>query len=168
MLAVSPRCRRRGALTVEFAITCSVTFFVILALIIGGLGVFRYHECAHLAREGARFASTHGGRYALAGMPMSTGVPAISSNTDLQNYLLPQVSLLDPSQTQTSISWSAPSSIIPSNIPSYVDTDPSLVPPGQKVIRNYVTVTVTYQWMPELYLIGPITLTSSSTMPMSY
>ena len=168
MLAVSTRSRRRGALTVEFAITSSVTFLIILALIIGGLGVFRYHEVAHLAREGARFASTHGGRYALAGMPASTGVPAISSNTDLQNYLLPRASLLDPNHTQSSISWSAPSSIVPSNIPYYVDTDPSLVPPGQKTIRNYVTVTVTYQWMPDLFLVGPITLTSSSTMPMSY
>jgi hypothetical protein len=30
-----------------------------------------------------------------------------------------------------------------------------------------VTVTVTYQWLPEVFLIGPINLTSSSTMPIT-
>ena len=39
---------------------------------------------------------------------------------------------------------------------------------GQATIRNYVTVTVTYQWYPEFLLVGPITLTSTSTMPMTY
>jgi hypothetical protein len=46
--------------------------------------------------------------------------------------------------------------------------NPNLVPPGQSIIQNYVTVTVTYNWMPELYLVGPLTLTSTSKMPMSY
>ena len=49
-----------------------------------------------------------------------------------------------------------------------MDTNPNLVPPGQVVIQNYVTVTVSYQWMPELYLVGPLNLTSSSQMVMSY
>ena len=34
--------------------------------------------------------------------------------------------------------------------------------PGSKV-----TITVTYQWMPELFLIGPINLTSTSTMAIT-
>ena len=159
---------RRGAFTVEFAITSGVAFFLILSMIIGGLGVFRYQEVAHLAREGARYASTHGGQYSADGIPQKTGVPAVSSSSDLQAYLLPKASLLDPNQTHIAVSWSAPANYTPSNIPSYVNTDPTLIPPGQKTIRNYVTVTVAYQWMPELFLVGPITLTSTSTMPMSY
>jgi hypothetical protein len=35
-------------------------------------------------------------------------------------------------------------------------------------VGNTVTVTVTYQWFPELYLVGPIVLTNSSTVPMAY
>ncbi len=33
---------------------------------------------------------------------------------------------------------------------------------------NTVSVTVTYQWVPEWYLSGPITLTSTAIMPVSY
>lgn len=159
---------RHGAVTVEFALTCGVAFLLILGMIIGGLGVFRYEEVAHLAREGARHASTHGGKYAQDGMPAATGVPAIASSSDMRNYLLPRSTILDPNYTQVSVAWSAPDTINPRNWPAYVDPDPTLVPPGQKTIRNYVTVTVTYQWMPEAFLIGPINLTSTSTMPMSY
>jgi hypothetical protein len=168
MLIAHSSTRRPAAVTVEFALVSGLAFFVILAMMIGGLGVFRYQEVAHLAREGARFASTHGGRYTLDGLPASTGVPAIASNTDMQNYLTPKSTLLDPSQTQITVSWSAPKTITPNNIPYYVDTDPTLNPPGQKVIRNFVSVTVSYQWVPELYLIGPINLTSTSTVAMSY
>ena len=50
----------------------------------------------------------------------------------------------------------------------YLNTNPNLVPPGQSVIQNYVTVTVTYEWVPELILVGPINLTSTSTVAMSY
>ena len=34
-------------------------------------------------------------------------------------------------------------------------------------IKNSVTVTVTYQWIPEVFGVG-VTLTSTSTMPMSF
>src|SRR5213593_2814721 len=44
--------QRRGASVLEFAIVAPVTFMLILGLIIGGLGVFRYQEVAQLAREG--------------------------------------------------------------------------------------------------------------------
>jgi hypothetical protein len=33
---------------------------------------------------------------------------------------------------------------------------------------NTVSVTVTYTWFPEMYLFGPITLTSTSVMPVCY
>ena len=35
------------------------------------------------------------------------------------------------------------------------------------VVTNYVTVTVSYSWRPLLYM-NPMTLTSTSVMPMSY
>jgi hypothetical protein len=53
-------------------------------------------------------------------------------------------------------------------MPFYDDTDPNLIPPGQIALLNYVTVTVTYQWTPVLYLTGPITLTSTSTVQVNY
>ena len=48
------------------------------------------------------------------------------------------------------------------NMPLSVDNDVE-TPTG-----NTVTVTVTYQWVPEMYLAGPFTLTSTSTAQMLY
>src|SRR5215471_15788539 len=160
--------RRPGVTTVEFAVVCLALLVLLFGMIVGGMGVFRYEEMAHLAREGARYAATHGGQYQKEGIPQQTGVPAVASSADLQAYLLPKVVGLDPSKLTITVSWSAPSSVVPSNLPTYLDTDLTLVPPGQKVDRNYVTVTVSYQWQPESFPIGPFQLTSSSTVPMSY
>ena len=55
---------RRGTTSIEFAITCPIVFFLVFAIIVGGMGVFRYQEVAAMAREGARWACVHGGEYA--------------------------------------------------------------------------------------------------------
>jgi hypothetical protein len=168
MLIPSNRPQRRGTTTVEFAFVGSVTLFLIFALIVGGMGIFRYQTISHLAREGSRYASTHGGQYHLDGIDTLTGVPQIASSADLQNYLASKLVGLDPNYLTVAVSWSAPPQYVPTNMPSYDDTDPNLVPPGQITIYNYVTVTVSYQWMPELFLVGPLTLSSTSTVAMSY
>jgi Flp pilus assembly protein TadG len=162
------RRQRRGASAVEFAVVGAATFFLLIALVVGGMGVFRYQEVAHLAREGSRYASTHGGQYTQDGIATKTGVPAIASSADLQTYLKSRTVALDTSKLQVTVSYSAPASYSPRNMVSYDDTDPSLVPPGQITFYNYVTVTVAYTWMPEAYLVGPITLTSTSTVAMAY
>jgi hypothetical protein len=164
----SNRPQRRATSAVEFAVVGGITLFLILALVVGGMGIFRYQEVAHLAREGSRFASTHGGQYMLDGIDKKTGVPAINSSADLQTYLQSRIAGMDPAYLTVTVSWSAPAKYMPRNMPSFMDTDPSLVPPGQKTISNYVTVTVSYQWMPEWFLVGPINLTSTSTVAMSY
>ena len=50
---IHPRMRsyRNGVAAVEFAVTSGVTLFLIIGLIVGGLGVYRYQEVAHLARD---------------------------------------------------------------------------------------------------------------------
>jgi Flp pilus assembly protein TadG len=159
---------RQGATVVEFAVVAPVTFLILLGLVVGGLGVFRYQEVAHLAREATRYASCHGGDYQFDGMPAKTGVPAVFSNADIQAYLSGKTFALDPTKLTVNISWSAPASITPVNLPIYLIVDPTIPPSLQKVEANYVTVTVTYQWMPEVFLVGPINLTSTSTIAMSY
>ena len=93
------RCRRRrsGTTLVELAIVSASALLLIYGLIVGGTGVFRYQEMAHLAREGARYASTHGGQYTMDGIPARTGVPAVTSNDQLHAYLLPKAVALDAS-----------------------------------------------------------------------
>jgi Flp pilus assembly protein TadG len=162
------RRQRRGSTTVEFAIVAPVVFLVILAQIVGGMGVFRYLEVARLARDGARYASTHGGLYQQEGIADRTGQPAIANSEDLHAYLVPKTVLLDAENLQIGVTWTAPGSYSPRNMPTYVDMNPDLIPPGQTVIGNNVIVTVSYQWIPEVFKIGPFTLKSTSEMPMSY
>jgi Flp pilus assembly protein TadG len=143
--------RRRGATTVEFAITCPIVFFLVFATIIGGLGVFRYQQVAALAREGARWASVHGTDY-----EDETDNPAATPADIFTNAILPASVTLDPSQLTYSVTWNR------SNQPLQV------IEEFGKPIGNTVTVTVTYQWFPEAYLVGPFTLSSSSTAQMIY
>ena len=69
--------KRRGATLVEAAIVYSVLFQLLIGMIVGGLGVFRYQQVASLAREGARYASVRGTQYAT-----NTGIPPTLPATD--------------------------------------------------------------------------------------
>src|SRR5262249_20810347 len=51
---------QRAAVLVESAIIYPAVFLLLLGLAVGGAGIFRYQEVASLAREAARYASTHG------------------------------------------------------------------------------------------------------------
>jgi Flp pilus assembly protein TadG len=140
---------RRGAAVVEFAFVAPLLFLLIFVLIVGGLGIFRYHQVASLAREAARYASVHGLDYA-----RETRQPAATQTSILKDVVLPNAVGLDPSRLTCAVTWDK------SNAPKYPAPDGT-------VITNVVTVTVSYQWVPEAYL-GGITLSSTSTMPMSH
>src|ERR1043165_3670203 len=119
-------CRRSGIATVEFAVTSAVTLFLIVALMVGGLGVYRYQEVAHLAREGARYASTHGGQYQLDGQDTRTGAAGSASSDDPRTYLLTKTTLLNAQNRQVAAAWSPAGQFTPANMPSYSDSDPTL------------------------------------------
>ncbi len=142
---------RRAALTLESLFVLPVLFFLLLAIVVGGYGVFRYQEVALLAREGSRYASVHGGQYAL-----DTGNPAATQQDVLDNAVLPFAANLDTTKLSCNVTWQT------SNMPSSATSD------YEKAQGNTVTVTVSYQWFPELYIVGPITLTSTSTVAVAY
>ncbi|MGI8981405.1 MAG: TadE/TadG family type IV pilus assembly protein [Pirellulaceae bacterium] len=143
--------RRRGATTVEFAVTCPIVFFMIFATIVGALGVFRYQQTAELAREAARWASVHGGQY-----EQETGNAAATAQDIYTNAILPGATALNLSKLSYQVTWNT------SNMP--LDASESVGTPH----GNTVSVTVTYQWFPEVYLIGPFNLSSTSTAQMIY
>src|SRR4051812_39679445 len=123
MLYRCPPVRRRGTTLVESAIIYSTTVGLILGLIFGVVGVFSYNEVAHLAREGARYASTHGGQYYLdaqkaihaspavpnttAWQTQLTNEPQVTSSSDLRPIILKHASLLDAAQLTVTVSWTA-------------------------------------------------------------
>ena len=143
--------RRRGATLVEMAIVLPVTFFLIIGLVVGVLGVFRYQEVASLTRGAGRYASTHGAQYRKdAGLANGT---AADWQADINtNAVQPALVLLDPSLLTLKVSWPDVS-----NQPGKPDNWPT----------STVTVTITYQWVPELYLVGPYYLSSTSCVAIS-
>ena len=142
---------RQAATVVECAFILPLTFFLLFSLIVGSMGVFRYQETAMLAREGARYASTHGYQFRKdQGMAMGT---ANEWSQDIYtNGVAPLMVALDPSRVSYSVAW--PDVINQSGKPDNW--------PGSKV-----DVTVSYTWFPEMYLVGPLTLTSTSSMPIT-
>jgi Flp pilus assembly protein TadG len=143
--------RRPGAAMLETALVYSA-----LAMFLGGtfslgLGVCAFQQLGGMAREGARWASVHGAQYATV-TKNAMATPA----TVYSNAIQPMAVGVDTAQLTYSVTWSDSSEKT-----TYKDKS------GNTKI-NYVTVTLTYQWYPAAYLTGPITLTSTAVMPMSF
>jgi len=154
---------RRGATTVELAVVAPLTFFLLIGIVVGAMGVFRYQEVASLARQSARYASVHGAGYA-----KDTGNPAAVPNDGLwsggtgqcslvyNNVIAAQDVSLNLSELNYSVTWNA------SNSPYHTTIVNGIVTPT----TNTVTVTITYQWIPEA-LFGGVTMSSTAVTVMS-
>jgi Flp pilus assembly protein TadG len=144
--------RRDGTTMVEFAIVFPIVFLLLLGLVVGASGMFRYQETAHLARAAARYASTHGTQWA-----KDTG-NAAPAPVDIYNTVIsPNAIMLDRTRISYSITYNT------SNAPVHeIIVNNQVVP-----VTNTVTVTVSYNWLPE-WLLSGVTISSTSVMPMSY
>jgi Flp pilus assembly protein TadG len=142
--------QRRAATVVECAIVLPITFFLILGMIIGALGIFRYQQVASIAREGARWAAVHGRDYS-----EENNQPVTTAKNVYDNAIQPMAVILDPASLTYSVAWDDAG-----ERPTYLNS-------ANQPKKNNVRVTVTYQWVPEAYL-GGITLSSTSMMPISY
>src|SRR5262249_15859062 len=85
---------RRGVSHVERAIIYPLTLLLLPGILIGGLGIFRYQQVASLAREGARYASVRGAKYAQS-VP---GATAATQSDVYNNAIKPRLVMLDESQ----------------------------------------------------------------------
>jgi Flp pilus assembly protein TadG len=143
---------RRGATLVESAFIYPVTFLLLVGLVVGSLGMFRYQQMASLSREAARYASVHGQQYA-----RDSGNSAPTPQDIYNTVVAPAAVGIDLNQLSYSITYNT------SNDPYRVKiVNGDIVP-----VTNTVRVTLTYQWLPEAFL-GGVTLSSTSEMPMSY
>src|SRR6266849_1712227 len=119
---------RRGATIVEFAVVGSLTFLLLIGLLVVGLGIFRYQQVAHTAREASRWAAVHGSNYA-----QETGYPAATAADVYTQAIAANATGLALSQLTSSVTWNT------DNTPSHNTTVN-----GQVVnVTNTVTVTVT-------------------------
>jgi Flp pilus assembly protein TadG len=142
---------RRGVSVVELAVVGPILLLLLIGLVVGGMGIFRYQEVAHLARESSRYASVHGTQY-----QQDTGQPAATAQDIYNNVVVAQNVGLDLSQLNCWVAWNTNNSPYHTNI-----VNGTVVP-----VTNTVQVTITYQWIPEAFL-GGITLTSTAVSPMS-
>jgi Flp pilus assembly protein TadG len=133
------RTRRRGTTIMECALVFPVFLFLVFAVVIGGLGVFRYLEVAGLSREAARYASVRGLAYV-----RDTGSPVPTPEEIYEAVIKPRAAALDLSALSYEVTW-----------------DPD---PGQ---GSNVRVTIKYSWLPEAFL-GGLILSSTASMPISY
>jgi hypothetical protein len=166
---------RRAGVVVEAALVLPIAFLLILGVLIGGMGVFRYQEVAHLARLTARYAAVHGGQYAQdnASAIAAGTLPNVSNNYLARSIAAANAVLLNSSQLSVSTTITTHSGAYAwddttnnnNRMPYSTYTDGN---GNTDYVTSTVQVTVSYQWVPEWFLAGPITLTSTAVVPMSY
>jgi Flp pilus assembly protein TadG len=173
-MRLKQRQRRPAAHLVECALVFPLVFMLILGLVVGGLGVYRYQQVCYLSREAARFASVHGGQYQQENaQAIATGtLPKVDNQYIMTQIITANATNMEPANTQISISFNMSGGSYDWNDTAH---NGNRWPCSPKTIKgvaynetNTVSVTITYTWAPELYLVGPFTLTSTSVMPMSY
>ena len=148
---ISNRNMRRATTMVEFAVILPVTLLVLIGPVVGGIGIFRYCELADLAREASRWASVHGSQY-----EKETGNTAATPLDVYNNVIKAKAVSLDLTKLSYNVTWNT------DNGPYH-----TTIVNGQVVpVINTVKVTLTYQWIPELYF-ATVNLTSTSESVMS-
>jgi len=178
--------RRRATTTLEAAVIVPVMFLLLLAIMVGAMGVFKYHAVNHAARETARFAAVHAAQYAkknAAAIAAGT-LPTVDANY-LVNYAKSQGFTLDPDKMDVKVQMMvvSPGATSPDTVitvdwddiannqnrsPYSVWTNNATVPPSNVQVDNVVIVQITYRFSPGLFFTGSYNLTSTAVMPMSY
>lgn len=152
---------RAGAVAVEAAVVYSVLLFLILGLIVGGMGVFRYQQVACHAREAARYASTRGSDW-----QKETNQDSPTQDQVLKDAVVPLLAGMDATKVTMQIDW------IEQTTGMVVPWDKAAKYPrslngANEYVTNSVRVTITYQWSPDL-IFGTLYLTSTCELPMTF
>jgi Flp pilus assembly protein TadG len=100
----APRRRgaRRGTTLVECALVYPLAILLIVGMIAGAIGVFRYQQVASLAREGARWAAVHGPTY-----QSENGGSAPTPADVKANAIAPRLAGLRASDLDCSVSYTS-------------------------------------------------------------
>jgi Flp pilus assembly protein TadG len=151
------RQRRTGAALVETALVYPILFLLVLGIIMLGIGVFRYQQVAHAAREGARWAAVHGAKYA-----QETGNPAATPQDVFDTVILPQMARVSSANISYAVTWNQDNR----QTYSYVYTNPTTGETSVRSRQNTVSVTVGYSW--DTGFFGVIPVSSTTVMTMSY
>ena len=138
-ISTGRRRRRSGLVILEFSLALPILIMLVLGTTVVGLGVSQYQQVAALAREGSRWASVRGAEY-----QQVTGNTAATASDIFGKAILPIAVGMPTSDLACQVAWS------PNNQPG-----------------STVAVTVTYNWVPSMYL-GTVPMSSTSVMTVSY
>jgi Flp pilus assembly protein TadG len=154
--------RRKGAVAVEAALVHPVMLFMLLGLVVGGMGVFRYQQVAGQAREAARWAAVRGSDF-----HKETGQLSPTQDQILQEAVVPMLAGMDPKSVTCQVSWvnQYTGQVVAWDKAS---KDPQTLTKSGDYVTNSVRVTITYQYSPDVFFLGSIQLTSTSEFPMIY
>lgn len=89
-----------GAASLEFALVAPVVFLLLLGLIVGSFGVYRYLQVAALAREASRWAAVHGADYA-----QENAQPSPSAQEIFERVIVPRAIGLDIRRLNCTVTW---------------------------------------------------------------
>jgi hypothetical protein len=168
------RLRRRGATLVESAVIFGLTFLLITGLMVCAMGVFRYQQMSYLAREAARYAAVHAGQYQQENAAAITAgtLPNVDSDYITKNIVKAHGVILDSSVLTVNVKFNTASGSYDwddtANNGSRWPYSTQNVSGTNYSATNTVSVTVQYQWIPEWWLSGPITMGSTAVMPVCY
>jgi hypothetical protein len=119
-------------------------------------------QLACLSREAARWASVRGSDW-----HKETGLTYPTKSDILQNGVLPLAVGMNPNNLTLQVQC------LDQVTGQVVDWDtankyPRSVNTANQGVANRVQATVTYQWTPQLFLVGAINLKSTCVLPMSF
>jgi Flp pilus assembly protein TadG len=135
---------------VEFAIVSSVTFLILIGLLVFSLRIFAYQQVARVARDATRWASVHGTGYA-----QMTGNAAATAQAVYTNAIVPNATGLNLSNLTYSVTWNT------SNSPYHTTTVSGVT----VNVANTVTVTINYTCI-SIAQFPALTVSSTSTSVM--
>jgi len=149
-------------MAVEGAVVYGAVMVLLLALVLGGVGVFRYEQVACQAREAARWASVRGGNWQQA-----TNKASPTQDEILQQAVLPLAAGMEPAKISIRVQWIDQSSGTAVDWDS-APKDVRSAAAGGGYVTNTVRVTVSYAYAPQFFITGSVTVTSTSEIPMSF
>lgn len=144
--------RRKGAAALEFAVVAPIMILSVIAFLVLGLAVSDYQRIATAARDAARWASVRGMEY-----QRQTGNLAATATDVYDKAIVPTLAGMDMSRVTYSVTWDA------SREPYKTVVDNA---GNVSRVQNTVTVTIQYQWNSDLF--GNRTMSSTSTVPMTF
>ena len=156
-----PSHQRRAAVAVETAIVLPVFLFLLLALIVGGMGVFRYQQVACLAREGARWGSVRGTLWEI-----DTDQTVPTQDDILKNAVLPFAVGMETAKITMQAEWIDGMTGVATPWDS-ARRSTLVLSASNEGVNNKIRITVNYAWSPGALVPGTINMTSVSEMVMS-